>query len=569
MVRCGMSWKIAEKYRRILAGEEGSVVKGWGGKLTVCLVYPNHYRTGMSNLGFQAVYALLNDCQDVVCERAFLPEPTDLAEYAASNTRLLSLETQRPLADFDLIAFSVSFETDYLHIPQLLALANIPPLASERSSAFPLVIAGGAALFLNPEPVAEFIDLICLGEGEVLIPKLLDLLRTSSDGERSAFLRTAATCPGMYVPSFYTVSYDGDAVTAIRPAEGLSPCVQRQWAAELDTAQTGSQLFTPETEFGDMYLVELSRGCPRGCRFCAAGFIYEPYRQRSLESVREQVRKALERHQRIGLVGAAVGDFRKIGQLCRFIRDEGGKVSVASLRIDALDDEMIRVLVESGHKTVSLAPEGASQRLRTMIRKGITREQILDAAERLISHDILNLKLYFIVGFPGETMADLEEMVQLVEDIRSQMAATARGNRRLGQLTLSVNPFVPKPFTPFQWCGMERAAILEKKAAFLRKTCGRLPNVRVQFEGIKEAVFQALLSRGDRRLASLLLKAGETGSWRRAARDLGVDLERQVCRTIPLDEVLPWDIICCDKRERLLHEYRLALDGTPPEGVES
>ncbi|HEX2768043.1 MAG TPA: radical SAM protein, partial [Geobacteraceae bacterium] len=369
-----MSWKIIEKYRRILAKERGVSPKKWGAKLSVCLVYPNRYRTAMSNLGFQAVYAQLNSHPDILCERAFLPDPEDLKEYAKSRTPLLSLESQRPLADFSVIAFSVSFESDYLQIPLIFALAGIPPFANERDGTHPLVLAGGAALFLNPEPVAEFMELVCVGEAEVLLPPLLALLREEGL-VRKNLLGRAAGLPGIYVPAFYEISYDGPRVEAIHNLPGAPPRVTRGWTMELDQHVTASEIFTPDTEFSDMYLIELSRGCPRGCRFCAAGFIYRPYRQRSLAKVKTEVTKALAEHKKLGLVGAAVSDYRGIGELCRYILEQGGTVSVSSLRIDGLNDDLIEALKASGHKTVALAPEGGSQRLRDLIRKNLSEKQ--------------------------------------------------------------------------------------------------------------------------------------------------------------------------------------------------
>jgi radical SAM superfamily enzyme YgiQ (UPF0313 family) len=304
-----------------------------------------------------------------------------------------------------------------------------------------------------------------------------------------------------------------------------------------------------------MYLIEVSRGCPRGCRFCAAGFIYHPYRRRPLELLMEEAERGLAVKDRLGLVGAAVSDHADLGELCRFIAERGGKVSISSLRIDALDDDLLDILHAGGHKTVALAPEGGSQRLRDLIRKGIDENQILRACDILIGRDILNLKLYFIIGLPTETMADLEEMVGLVEKIRERVITAARKNRRLGSILLSVNPFIPKPFTPFQWCGMETIPSLEKKYAYLRRAVGKLSNVRIQMESLREAFLQALLSRGDRRLATLLVKAGEPGGWKRAARELAIDTDFLVCRTIPLHENLPWDIIDSGDRERLEREY--------------
>jgi radical SAM superfamily enzyme YgiQ (UPF0313 family) len=553
-----MSWKIIEKYRHILTVERRATPKNWGGKLPVCLVYPNRYRTAMSNLGFQAVYALLNAQPDILCERAFLPDPEDLKEYAKARTPLLSLESQRPLSDFAVIAFSVSFESDYLNIPRIFTLAGIPPLASERDATRPLIMAGGAALFLNPEPVAELIDLVCVGEAEALLPPLLTLLREEGL-ERKNLLERAATIPGIYVPAFYEVSYDGPRVEAIHYLPGASPRVTRVWSRELDRYVTVSEIFTPDTEFSDMYLIELSRGCPRGCRFCAAGFIYRPYRQRSLAKIKEEVDRGLAEHRKVGLVGAAVSDYSGIGELCRYILEQGGKVSVSSLRIDGLDDDLINVLKASGHKTVALAPEGGSQRLRDLIKKDIDEEQILSACDRLIENDILNLKLYFIIGLPTETLTDLEEMVFLIMEIRERVIAAARAKGRLGEVTLSVNPFVPKPFTPFQWCCMEDVKSLEGKIRFLQRAVGRLANLRLLTESPRDAYLQALLSRGDRRLAALLVRAAELGNWRKGAKEIGLNTDQLVYRDIPLDETLPWDVIDSGDRNLLVREYRKAF----------
>lgn len=554
-----MSWKIKEKYRKILAGEQGTVLKNWGGKLAVCLVYPNHYATAMSNLGFQAVYSLCNGFPDVVCERAFLPDAAEMKEYEKTGSPLLSLESQRPVSDFDVVAFSVSFENDYLNLPILFGLSAIPPFSSERSAAFPLVIAGGAALFLNPEPVADLLDIVCVGEGEAILPAFVDLLRAERGVDRGELLIRASFLPGIYVPCLYEVSHDGCRITAITAHGGAPPHVRRAWVQDLGGSVASSTLFTPGTEFSDMYLIEVSRGCPRGCRFCAAGFIYHPYRCRPLELLKREAERGLAVKDRLGLVGAAVSDHRDLGELCRFIADRGGKVSISSLRIDALDDDLLDILHAGGHKTVALAPEGGSQRLRDLIRKGIDEEQILRACDILIGRDILNLKLYFIVGLPTETMADLEEMVVLVTMIRERVIAAARKNRRLGSILLSVNPFIPKPFTPFQWCGMEAIPSLENKYEYLRRAVGKLSNVKIQTESLRESYLQALLSRGDRRLAALLVASGKTGRVKRAARELAIDSDFLVSRTIPLHEILPWDLIDSGERERLVEEYEKAF----------
>jgi radical SAM superfamily enzyme YgiQ (UPF0313 family) len=423
----------------------------------------------------------------------------------------------------------------------------------------PLVMAGGAALFLNPEPVADFMDLVAVGEAEALLPSLLELLTAEGSGGREELLRNASQLAGIYVPLFFGAEYEGPKTVTVKSHHGAPHRVKRAWEPQLDGHSTSSELLTPATEFADMYLIELSRGCPRGCRFCAAGFIYLPYRQRSLEEIKAEVAKGLARREKLGLVGAAVSDYRGIGELCRHILEQGGKVSVSSLRIDALDEDMIEVLKASGHKTVALAPEGGSQRLRDLIKKGISEEDILAACNLLIGRGILNLKLYFIIGLPTETAADLEEMVGLVQKIRERVIDAARRNRRLGSVNLSVNPFVPKPFTPFQWCGMEEIKSLERKGRFLQKALGPLSNVRMQMESPKDAYLQALLSRGDRRLSRLLVRAHELGSWKRAAKELSLDTDLLVYRDIPLDELLPWDVIESGDRERLVREYLLAF----------
>ncbi len=555
-----MSWKIIEKRRNTLAGESGARHNSRGGRLSCCLVYPNRYHAAMSNLGFQAVYAMINAQSEVVCDRAFLPDRDELEELQRAGGTLLSLESQRPLSSFDLIAFSVSFESDYLNLPAIFRLSGIPPMAAERSPLQPLIMAGGAALFLNPEPIAPFLDLVCLGEAEPVLPGLLELLKEGA-GSRAELLLNCASLAGVYVPHLYRPVYRDTSLVSFEALPGAPSRVRRVWDPDVDSRPSVTEIHTDATEFSGMHLVELSRGCPRGCRFCAAGFIYLPYRSRSPELIRREVLKGVAQGRKIGLVAAAVSDYAGIGELCNDIVAAGGKFSVSSFRIDHLDAGMIEALKASGQKTVSLAPEGGSQRLRDLIRKGIDERQILAACDMLISHDILNLKLYFIIGLPTETLHDLDELVALVNKIRERVLAAARANKRLGEIQLSVNPFIPKPFTPFQWCGMEEIKSLEKKWKFLQKALGKLANVKLQMESPREAYQQALLSRGDRRLAPLLVAADRLGSWKGALREEGFDSDSFVYRNIALDEQLPWGFIEGGDSDRLLREYRRAFLG--------
>lgn len=543
-----MRWKIKQKLRHLLASETnlcGGNHHNRGGKLSLCLVYPNQYHTAMSSLGFQTVYGILTEASDIHCERAFLPDREDCQEYIRSGLTLMSLESQRPLSDFDVIAFSTSFEPDYLSIPLILQMAHIPQLSSDRNQSNPLIIAGGAAFFINPEPAADYLDAICIGEAEEMLQPLLTTLNYPDNAGRFGLLQTLAKIPGIYIPSLYNADMPKPVQRLAAPIETIPPA--------------SSTILTENTEFGDMYLIEVSRGCPRGCRFCSSGFIYSPFRYHRIEKLLPIIDKGLQHRNKIGLVGAAVSDHPNFDQLCSYVVKHGGKVSVSSLRIDRIKPQSLQALKESGHKTISLAPEGGSQRLRDIMNKNLTEEQILETCELVISYDILNLRLYFIIGLPEETMADLAEMVQLVHKIRERVVEKARLNRRLGEIILSVNPFIPKPFTPFQWCGMESIASLEKKVKFLETAFRPLANVRLKIESLKECYLQALLSRGDRSLTPLLTSMATGNNLKKSAKLCGIDTEALVTRNISLNTVLPWDCIASGNRIKLETEYNRAF----------
>jgi radical SAM superfamily enzyme YgiQ (UPF0313 family) len=536
-----MNWQIQQILRRRRAAETGAIPPGRGGALSVCLVYPNRYETAMSSLGVQAVYQLFNDQPEIVCERAFLPDRDELTAYVKSGDTLVSLEGERPLSDFDVIAFSISFEPDFINIPRILELGRIPALAAERDARHPLVIAGGAACFMNPEPAAELFDLIAVGEGETLIPDLSAFLLDHTAMPRAELLRHAATLPGIYVP----------ALTLPQPVERI--------CAPDDSPPSQSVILTEETEFGNMYLIEVSRGCPRGCRFCAAGFVWQPFRQQPLDALKAACLKGLKHRSTIGLVGAAVSDHRQIEELCRFIVEQGGSPSLSSLRLDRLTPGLLDLLVKSGHRTISMAPEGGSQRMRDMIRKNLTAEQILAAADQVAQAGILNLKLYFIIGLPGETDQDLQELIDLTTAIQRTVVEQARAHKRLGEITLSVNPFIPKPSTPLQWAGMCPLAELKRKVALLEKGLRPIPNVRLKVEELQGCVLQALLSRGGRELMPLILQMAAGQNLRKAAKACRIDPEQTVTDTLSLEATLPWEVLQATDRTRLADEYRAAM----------
>jgi radical SAM superfamily enzyme YgiQ (UPF0313 family) len=557
-----MSRKLLERAQRRLAAETGTFSKPWGGRLTVALVFPNTYHQAMSNLGFQTVYRLLNSREDVLCERFFLPDEEDLAEHLKTGYPLFSLESGHFLDEFDLIAFSVSFENDYLNLPRLFELGRVPLWAAERGAGWPLVLCGGVCAFLNPEPMADIMDLFAVGEAEVILPGLLATLQ-QEHADRAELVAELSLQPGIYVPSLYQVSYHADGtIEGYQPLQDAPQRIRRCWLANLGGSICSSVILTPDTEFGDLALVEISRGCARKCRFCAAGFIYLPPRERSAADLAPQLTEGLVHRRRLGLVSAAVSDHSEIDAISRNILEQGGQISVASLRIDSLTPEAVAALADSGHKTVAIAPEAGSQRLRDLINKGLDETDILRAVELIAAGGILNLKLYFLIGLPTEGPADLEEMLNLVERIRAVWLAEGRRRGRLGHLTLSVNPFIPKPFTPLQWAPMDGVAALKKKLQQLRRGIGRLPNTSLICESLRLAELQGLLARGDRRTARLLphLAAGDNPA--AACRREGLDPAFFLTRERAPDEVFPWEII--DQgvpRQFLWQEYRRALAG--------
>jgi radical SAM superfamily enzyme YgiQ (UPF0313 family) len=515
-----MSSPLIEQTRRLLALEAGTVHKPHGGKIRVALAYPNTYRVGMSNLGFQTIYHLLNQRPDTVCERVFLPSPDDIEAYKRSSTPLFTLESQTPVQKFDILAYSVSFEGDYPHIIDMLDLAGIEPCADRRSSYEPLVIMGGVCSSMNPEPLAPIMDGFVLGEGEEIVAELMDTLSEASGEVRVDLLQRLSKIPGFYAPSLYQPYYNtDDTFKKLEPKETelvpLAPLIPRQ-VGDLGNWPTHSHIITPNTEFGDMFLVELSRGCANNCRFCLLGSAMGGrFRPRSLKDVSASIKEGLSQGMRIGLVGAAVTDYPYLDKVCSLIRQAGGKLSVASLRADKLSDDLLTALRDSGHKTITLAPEAGSQRLRDSIGKGLTEDDILGAVEAIGKHGIPHIKLYFMWGLPDEGLDDIRAIVDLTKKVRDIMSQ----HNPMGKLTLSLSPFVPKPHTPYQRMAMEPDFSLNKKLRYLRQELKGISGVRLQADSPRTAFYQALFSRGDRRVGEALLCAyKDNKNWKQALK---------------------------------------------------
>jgi len=532
--------------RDILSREVGYVRKPHGGRLRVALAFPNTYFVGMSSLGYQTVYRLFNQLDDVVCERVFLPPKQELKGQLASGSPLLTLESQTPVAEFDIVAFSVSFEWDYTNVVSMLRLAKLPPRAEARNPRHPLVVIGGAVTFVNPEPLALFADVIAAGEGEVLIPALMKGLRESAD--RPELLRRLAGERGFYIPSFYEVRYAADgSIAAFEPRAGTSaPPVVKKAAVKttehLDPPATS--VFTPDTEFGSRFLVEVVRGCANLCRFCWAGYNYLPVRAFSADRILELARDAKVHSSKAGLVSIALCDHPEIERILNGLLDMGYSISPASLRLDDLTPSIIDLLRRSGEKSITIAPEAGTDRLRRVINKTVTNEEILQAAELIFGGGMDNLKLYYMIGLPTERDEDLEGIRDLTVQMREIMLKHGRSRGRLGRIVGSVNPLIPKPGTAYQWLPMEDPAVTERKADRLRQMLSGIDNVYFNIKSERHSYYQALLSLGDRRVAPAIEAAERNGgSWRAAVAEAGVDAAFYIFRDRSADAALPWDII--------------------------
>jgi len=540
------SWALRESARLTLSREVGFVQKPHGHRLRVALAFPNTYFVGMSNLGFQTVYRLFNDLDDVVCERVFLPPKQELEAQRNSGAPLVTLESQTPVSEFDVFAFSVSFEWDYTNVLTMLRLARLPLRAAERSTRHPLVVIGGAITFVNPEPLALFADVVSAGEGEVLIPDLMSAISAASD--REDLLRRLAITRGFYVPSLYEVDYAPDGTIArMAPREGIvaSPTVRKaavKSTERLDPPHTS--IFTPDTEFGSRFLIEVVRGCANLCRFCWAGYNYLPVRAFPADRILDLARQAKPYAHRAGLVSIALCDHPEIERILTELSGQGYSISPASLRLDDLTPTIVRLLRESGERTLTIAPETGSDRLRRVINKTVTNEEILDRAELIFASGIENLKLYFMIGLPTETSDDLESIRELTLQMRDRMMKHAKGRGRVGRIIGSVNPLIPKPGTTYQWQPMERIADTDRKVKHLRRLMSGIDNVYFTIKSERHSYYQALLSLGDRRVAPAIEAAERNGgNWRAAVEEAGVDADFFIFRDRSQDAILPWHII--------------------------
>ena len=558
---------LIDRLQELYKDEDSRVTINPHAEQKVAIVYPNTYFVGMSNLGLHIIYEEINLHPSSVCERIFLPEKKELDVYDKTKTPLMSVETQRPMHQFDVVAFDVTFEMDYFHIPLMLRYGRVPVMSEDRTGFDPIVIAGGPCATFNPEPFADFIDAFIIGEGEGIVTAVLERIRKGREnGEsREETIAALAQIDGVYVPVLYTPQYDDNKrFVGYDIAEGAPKIIRRHFEPLTSGGET--VIATNFTEFGAMYIIEVARGCGRHCRFCMAGYCFRVPRVRPLDILKEGVDRAEKLGKKVGLMGAAISDYPEVDELVTYIRSKNMRYSCASLRADSLTQAVVDGLAESGQKTITIAPETGSERLRRVINKGISEENLRTAAQLSAKSGIQHMRLYIMIGLPTETDEDIDAIVGLAERTQAHMAEVGCK----GRLTLSINPFIPKPFTPFQWMAMDHQKSVEKKLQYIKKSLQKNRRIEVLVESPKEAYIQGVLARGDRRLGKVLAACAldrGSKSFKSEMKKAGLDMDDCNYRERKFEDYLPWSHLDMGLRNGYLEqEWQRAVDEayTPP-----
>jgi len=534
--------KIVERIDALIQKEKGTIFKEHGGRIKVCLIYPNLYSVGISNLGFQTVYRLFNQRKDVVCERAFLLEKQDNHE----NYPLVSFESKTPLYEFDILAFSLCFENDYPNILKILKLGRVPCYSFQRDFNHPLVIAGGVGAFSNPEPVAKIFDVIFIGEAEELIDKFVELYKSVKEGSyeenfKENLKKEVLKLEGFYVPEAYEEIYDLSGKLAGRQKvwENAPDKIKKVYCKDSEKFSF-SQIITEEAVFSQMFLIETMRGCPFSCRFCLVGHVYKPVRRVPLERLKEKIEDS--KPFRIGIIAPSVTAYTDLKELLKI---PGVELSFTSLRADSSTCEILKTI--ESQKTVTLAPEAGSERLRRIIKKGIKEEDLLAIAHKLKEITVETLKLYFMIGLPFEKDEDIDEIVKLVKKIRNVFPR---------RITASVSVFVPKPFTPFQWHRMEEYEKVKEKLKKLKKDTLEIKGFRLVHEVPKYSYMEGYFATASRKAISVIERVSEGENFMK----IFDEIKSSLYEIKSLNDYLPWDFIEHEglSKEALWKEYEKA-----------
>ena len=564
-----------QKPARYVGGEFNAIMKDKSKVDTrVAFCFPDTYEIGMSNLGMRILYGVMNNIEGVWCERCFAPWGDMEQEMRNANIPLYALESFDPIKDFDIIAFSIGYEMAFPAMVDMLDLAGVPLHASERTALTPLVVAGGTAMY-NCEPIADFIDLALIGEGEEMDVELIELHRQArrEGWSKHEFLVCAAQIPGVYVPSLYDVAYNDDGtVKSITANEGAPKVVLKRIMRDMDKAYYPTKTIVPSTEIvQDRVSLELFRGCIRGCRFCQAGILYRPVRERSLEHLVELAQQ-LENttgYEEISLSSLSSGDYtclaELIRELIRRLDEKHVSISLPSLRLDSVLKDSLEATQKEKKTSLTFAPEAGTQRLRDVINKGVTEEDLMSKVSDAFHGGWSSVKLYFMMGLPTETTEDLDGIADLAKKVVDAYFAVPRGERAKGlRVVCSASVFVPKPFTPFQWEPQDTQEMVREKQSHLREKL-RIKGVTFNYHESDLSYLEACFARGDRRMGQVLLRAYQKGCmldgwtelfkydmWREAFAELGIDPAFYAYRRREKDEIMPWDVIDCGVTKEFL-----------------